>query len=57
MGFKVKYPFTFPYGKRILVILSDQYESYYISYDMTKRLSTHAKAERFFFHKEGYFII
>lgn len=57
MGFTVKYLFTFPHGKCIVVILTDQYEGNYISYNMTERLSTHPKVERFCFHKYGYFII
>lgn len=57
MGFKIKYPFTFPHGKCIVFILSDQYKGNYISYDMTEMLSMHPKAGRFCFHKEWHFII
>lgn len=57
MGYTVQYPFTFPHGKRIVVMLSDRYDNNYISYDMAKRLSAHPKMGSFCYHEERHFII
>lgn len=53
MGFTVKYPFTFPHKKCIVVILSDQYDDNYVSYDIAERLSKHPKERSFCNHKDG----
>lgn len=57
MGYTIKYPFTFLHGKHIVVILCDQYEYNYISYDMFGRLSTHPKVGSFRHHENRHFVI
>jgi len=49
MDYTVKHPFTFPHGKLIRVIFSDQYEDNYISPDLADRLSRHYKATSYVF--------
>ena len=57
MGFTVKYPFAFPHGKRIVVILTNQCEDNYISYDMVEKFSIHPKVGSFFYHEDRHFVI
>lgn len=57
MGFAVKCPFTFPHGKHIRVIISNQYANNYISPGLAMRLSLHCEARSFYYYKDDHFLV
>lgn len=57
MGFIVELPFTFPHGKLIKVIFSDQYEDNYVSPSLAARLSRLYEARSSCYYKGDYFIV